>query len=139
MNKPLKYSLMAIATLVVIGGIATTFIFNAPKMTVENKSVDFQLSATELYQEYNENESVADQKYIDQVIEVSGTIFELSTDQQGATVVLLATGDSGAGVLCTLVADAAFDKKVGDSVTLKGVCTGKLMEVVLNRCVTVEG
>ena len=84
---------------------------------------------------------LADQKFINQVIQVSGTIFEKSTDQQGATVFILKTGESEAGVLCTMTLEESTkvaNKNVGDPITLKGQCSGMLMEVVLNRCGVVE-
>jgi len=131
-----------LSILFIIIMFGTTLIMNAPKVTVKKKPVDFTLSATELFQEYSENQAVADQKFIDQVMQVSGKIFEISTDQQGATVFLLATSENDAGLLCTFELaenDKLASKKVGDMVSLKGVCTGMLMEVVLNRCTLVEG
>lgn len=144
MSKRIKYPIYAfggLAILFILIALGTTIIMNAPKATVEKKPIDFTLSATELFQEYSENQSVADQKFIDQVIQISGQIFEISTDQQGATVFILATGGSEAGVLCTLElgeGEKVSSKKIGDKVTLKGVCTGMLMEVVLNRCRVVK-
>ena len=116
-------------------------VYNAPKASVKEKAVDITLSATELFEAYSKNQTVADQKFIDQVVQISGQIFEIFTDQQGATVFLLATGGDEAGVLCTLELgekEKVSSKKVGDVITLKGVCTGMLMEVVLNRCRVVE-
>lgn len=141
MNKNIKYLLYALAAIFLIGAIVVGLFFSAPKASVKAKAVDFTLSATELFQEYSENQSVADQKFIDQIIQISGTIYEISEDQQGATVFFLETGENNAGVLCTMtVAESAKvkAKKVGDPITLKGFCSGMLMEVVLNRCTLVE-
>ncbi len=129
---------MAIVLATFFGALA---IWNAPKASVKSKPADYTLSATELFQEYSENQGVADKKFINQIVEVKGTIFEVSTDQQGATVFLLTTGETEAGVLCTMElgeSDKVKGKKVGDRITVKGHCTGMLMEVVLNRCTLVE-
>ncbi len=144
MSKRIKYPIYifgGLGILFILVALGTSIIMNAPKATVQKKPIDFTLSATELFQEYSENQAVADKKFIDQVIQISGQIFEISTDQQGATVFLLSTGENEAGVLCTLElseSDKVSGKKVGDSISLKGVCTGMLMEVVLNRCRVVE-
>ncbi len=144
MSKRIKYPIYAfggLAVLFILIAFAYTIVMHAPKATVEKKPIDFTLSATELFQEYSENQAVADQKFIDRIVQISGEIFEISTDQQGATVLILATGANEAGVLCTLEleeSDKVRSKKVGDAITLKGVCTGMLMEVVLNRCRVME-
>lgn len=144
MSKRIKYPIYifgGLSILFILIALGFTIIMNAPKASVKEKAVDFTLSATELFEEYSENQSVADQKFIDQVIQISGQIFEISTDQQGATVFVLTTGGKEAGVLCTLELgerDKVISKKIGDAITLKGVCTGMLMEVVLNRCRVVE-
>lgn len=141
MNKTLKYLLITLGIIGLLIALGLFSFYNAPKASVKEKAVDFTLSATELFQAYTENQAVADQKFIDQVMQVSGEIFEISEDQQGATVFLLATGENEAGVLCTFELgekSKITGKKVGDAITLKGVCTGMLMEVVLNRCRVVE-
>lgn len=129
---------MAIVLAIFFGALT---VWNAPKASVKSTPADFTLSATELFQEYSENQSVADKKFINQVVEVKGTIFEVSEDQQGATVFLLTTGETEAGVLCTMElgeTKKVKGKKVGDMITVKGHCTGMLMEVVLNRCTLME-
>jgi len=134
----LLYAFMAIVLAVFFGALT---IWNAPKASVKSKPADFTLSATELFQEYSENQGVADKKFINQIVEVKGSIFEISKDQQGATVFLLTTGEKDAGVLCTMElgeAKKVKNKKIGDMITVKGHCTGMLMEVVLNRCTLVE-
>lgn len=135
--KNFKYLLYGLLTILVIAGIGIAYVYNAPKASVDAKKVDYTLSATELFQEYSENQAIADQKFINRVIEVTGTIFEISEDQQGATVFFLDTGESNAGVLCTMTLEdtqKVTHKKVGDAITIKGFCSGMLMEVVLNRC-----
>ena len=141
MNKTFKYLLIALGIIGLLIAVGLFSFYNAPKASVKEKAVDFTLSATELFQEYAENQAVADQKFIDQVMQVSGKIFEISTDQQGATVFLLSTSENDAGVLCTFELgekNKIANKKIGDAITLKGVCTGMLMEVVLNRCRVIE-
>ncbi len=141
MSKTKQYLLYALVAIVLAVFFGALTVWNAPKASVKSTPADFTLSATELFQEYSENQSVADKKFINQVVEVKGSIFEISQDQQGATVFLLTTGEKEAGVLCTMELGESKKikgKKVGDKITVKGHCTGMLMEVVLNRCTVVE-
>ena len=141
MSKTKQYLLYAFIAIVLAIFFGALTIWNAPKASVKSKPADFTLSATELFQEYSENQSVANKKFINQIMEVNGSIFEISEDQQGATVFLLTTGEKEAGVLCTMElgeTNKVKGKKIGDNITVKGHCTGMLMEVVLNRCTLVE-
>ena len=135
MNKFIKYLLYIIIAIALLGTMAWFAFLNVPKASSQGKTADFQLPATELYQAFEADEEASNAKYISKIIDVTGTIEEISTDEQGAAVVLLAGGDFG-GVLCTLEksqSEKIKAKKLGDTITIKGVCTGMLMEVVLNK------
>jgi len=123
MNKTKQYLLYAFMAIILAAFFGALTIWNAPKASVKSTPADFTLSATELFQEYSENQSIADKKFINHVIEVKGDIFEISKDQQGATVFLLTTGEQEAGVLCTMElgeTQKISGKKVGDKITIKG-------------------
>ena len=140
MNKLLKIFLIVLGTIVVIIGLAALYL-SLPQASVKGKQADLTLSAFELYEEYQADEAAGNKKYIDKIIEVKGTIAEISTDENGATVVMLRDKDAFSGILCTLREDEkkrAKDLKVGQEVTIKGQCTGMLMDVVLNKCVLVQ-
>lgn len=141
MNKFVKYILYAIAAIIIIGGIAWFAFLNVPKASSQGKTADFKVPATELFQAFETDEAASNAKYIGKIIDVSGTIEEISTDEQGAAVVLLAGGGDFGGVLCTLEpsqTEKIKAKDFGDDITIKGVCTGMLMEVVVNKGVIVE-
>ena len=141
MNKFLKFFLYAIIGLLLIGAIAWFAFLNVPKASSQGKTADFTLPATELYQAFETAEEASNAKYISKIIDVTGTIEDITTDEQGAPVVLLAGGGDFGGVLCTLEksqAEKIKAKDFGDAITNKGVCTGMLMEVVVNKGVIVE-
>lgn len=141
MNKFLKYSLYFLAILLVVSIIGYFAFMNAPKASSQGKTADFTMPATELYQAFEQDEETSNGKYIGKIIDVTGTIEEISTDEQGAPVILLASADGMGGVLCTLEpsqAEKVKGKDFGDEITIKGVCTGMLMEVVVNKGIVVE-
>ena len=140
MNRFVKFLLYTIVAIALLGAIAWFAFLNVPKASSQGKTADFKLPATELYQAFETDEEASNAKYISKIIDVSGIIEDISTDEQGAAVVLLAGGDFG-GVLCTLEksqSEKIKAKKLGDNITIKGVCTGMLMEVVVNKGVIVE-
>jgi len=112
-----------------------------PDKNYSKVNADYTIQATALLSEFEKNESKANQKYMDKVVEVAGTIAEISKDQKGATVVALRNADAFSGVLCTLqdISDDAIQPySVGKPIKIRGVCTGMLMDVVLNKCVIVN-
>jgi hypothetical protein len=131
--------IIAIVALIFVGGYL--YIRYMPDKSITKQAVDFSLSASNLSKEYENNPTDSDRKFIDRIIEVTGTICEISTDQNNSVVFILRDNESSAGVLCTLN-EKAIKKvkhyKIGDTVTLKGTCSGMLFEVVLNKCIIVD-
>ena len=107
------------------------FIWDKPKQNVKDaKAIPVQ--ATVIFTEYNTNEKAANSKYIDKIVEVTGEVSNVSKNSEGKTVVLLKTDDLMFGVNCTMEGDARIS--TGDQVSIKGICTGYLTDVVLIRC-----
>jgi len=135
MNKFIKYLLYALVAIALLGAIAWFAFLNVPKASSQGKTADFTLPATELFQAFDTDEAAGNAKYISKIIDVTGIIEEITTDEQGAPVVLLAGGGDFGGVLCTLEKSQAAKikgKDFGDEITIKGVCTGMLMEIPKN-------
>ena len=108
------------------------------KLPDANKlKVAFNLKAADLLSQFETNEVKATAQYSDKVISVQGIIGSFqSTDTSGT--VFLNDGNSMSSVMCQ------FDKKnfqgmldlqKGESITIKGICSGYLMDVVMVRCV----
>ncbi len=136
MKKYLKYILL----LAVVGGAFGYYMYNKPHQNMTKAVAEMQLSATQLFTDYDNNEATANGKYLDKIMEVSGTIKEVTTDENGMTSLTLESGSEMFGVICqmdNLTKHDRTDFKEGEEVKLKGICTGVLMDVVLVRCVEV--
>ncbi len=97
----------------------------------------YEVSASGLLAEFNSDEPAANKKYIDRVIAVKGKVTDIKTDGTGQATVFLDSGDLMSAVTCSFYQEEASAVKIlhnGDEVTIKGKCTGKLMDVVLNKC-----
>jgi len=135
-----KYTLY-IGLLGLLGAGVAYFMYNKPHKNIKKSKTDFQIEAVQLFTEFEENESDANTKYLDKLIELKGTVREVSSDKEGNVSIILNSDNDLAGVICqldnlTTHNRTSFDK--GEKVTLKGICTGMLMDVVLVRCVEVE-
>jgi tRNA_anti-like len=107
-----------------------------PHESAAGETADFAIDADSLYQQYQANEHVADQKYLGKVIEVSGKLSEIQ-HSGSSEIWILSPQTGGGGINCQLFAGTKPDPepKSGDVVTVKGRCTGFLMDVNLADCV----
>lgn len=130
--KKLKITgIIILFTVAAVSFYAWLYIWNKPQLNVEHSSA-VKVTAAALFSEYSSNEKEANAKYIDKVVEVSGVVNSVAKNSEGKTVVLLKTDDLMFGVNCTL--EQAADIKADESISLKGICTGYLTDVVLIRC-----
>ncbi len=136
----MKKLLRILLTFLVIIVIAYFVFLNLPKASIKNKPAEFQLTAESLYSDFESNEKKSNRLYIGKTIQVKGIIGTVEQDGQGATVIFLESENDFGGVLCTLVngEESKLDKfKSGSEITIKGLCTGMLMDVVLNKCIII--
>jgi hypothetical protein len=124
----------------VIGGGVGYYMWNKPHAEIGQPN--FTITATELAAEFTADDAKATEKYVGSmdkmiVVQVSGTVASIENDSSGVSL-SLETGDPINGVSCVLdkfTKQQKTDYKVGDNVVLKGICTGKLTDVVIDRCV----
>ena len=94
------------------------------------------LPAMNLYNEFLNSENIANKKWVGKVIEVSGRISSLI--ESGNYISINLHGSADGGVNCSILKkdlDTDVKFKTGDSITIKGKCTGFLMDVNLVDCV----
>ncbi|MGH1437362.1 MAG: OB-fold protein [Lewinella sp.] len=137
MKNILKYGLL----LALIGGAIGVYLWNKPHENMDKAKADVQIAAGELFTAFAENETQANETYLDKVIAVTGKVREVSKSPEGLVKVTLDSGDEMFGVICQLDELSEHQRtefQLGESVTLKGKCTGMLMDVVLVRCVEIK-
>jgi hypothetical protein len=95
------------------------------------------MEAQQLLSKFQTNTAGANQKYINQVIEISGTC--MNVESQGDSVHFVYIGGRGSGdVLCQLESQKGALPSKGDPIQCKGVCTGYddlTGGVLMNRCI----
>ncbi len=142
MNRIFKFLLIALLILAIFSAVGYFSFMNAPKASVKAKKTFSTIAATELFQQFEADETASNTKYIGKTLEVTGTVGDITEDENGAPVILMEAGEDGfGGVLCTLEGsqkEKADALKLGQTLKIKGVCTGMLMEVVINKGIIIE-
>ena len=105
-----------------------------PRPGLSDATPAVTISATELYRQYQSNETTAESQFLDKVIEVTGTIADIEATD--STLSLELKGSEAGGVNCSIAGGNKINSfKNNDTVTLKGRCSGFLMDVTLTDCV----
>jgi hypothetical protein len=125
-----KYLFAGLA--VTIAAIAVYFYVNKPHRSVSEETA-LRVSADSLFQAFQANEAEANAKYLNQVIVVSGKVKTVETNTEGKTVIVLDAGDLMFGVNCTLAESTTV--AVDQVVSIKGICTGYLADVIINQAI----
>jgi hypothetical protein len=115
------------------------FIFYQPSISKRDvtKESALTLSVTDLLKEFQANEEQANTKYTNKVIEVSGTVEKVLTDESG-TVIFLKSELEGTSVSGRL--KAKQNVKENSAITLKGILTGYILgQIQLNEAVITKG
>ena len=137
MKKKLLVAALTILITAVIG--VWFFVFYKPthfkRDVADEKGII--VSAPDLVKAFQENETAANTTYLDKSVEIKGEIVEAKPDQSGLTMLTLKSNDAMAGVLCTLKStDTTL--KAGQTITVKGICTGFLSDVVLKEAIIIK-
>lgn len=131
MKKYIWYILAA----ALVGGAYGYYQYNRPVASLESKSADAVLEASALLKAFETDETAANVKYLDKVIEVSGVIARIEEDGDKRSI-YLNTGNEMSSVICEMELGTAMDQLAqGSNVVIKGKCTGYLMDVVLVQSV----
>jgi hypothetical protein len=134
-----KIFLFLFAAAIALGGYGI-YIYNKPHKNMQRQAADFELSATKLYADFEENESAANTQYLDKVIAVNGSIRQI-VQKDDQVSIILDTDSLLGGITCQLDDPSKQDfssLNEGDQVSIKGICTGMLLDVVLVRCIIIS-
>jgi len=136
----MKKILITVIILGVVGAAIGLYLYNKPVADISDLKPDVKITASELFEKYSSDEMEANNSFLGKIVEVTGTVREISSDQEGKTIIL-ETGDMLAGINCGMseTSNSTIEKyKTGDNVTIRGECTGMVMDVVMVRCVIIE-
>ena len=95
------------------------------------------ISAIRLYEDYKANEVAADEKYKGKILQVTGVVGNIGKDIVGIMYISLKTNDLIGSVQCMFAGEhkeRISQISKGTKVTIKGKCSGLMMNVILRKC-----
>lgn len=134
MNRRMKFFMTIISVSVLVFIIVCFFVDN--KLDVKNTKPIMRVDANTLYNSFLVNQKKANSMYIDEVVEVSGSIEKISILNQRNTI-FLDLENTNSTIICDM---EEFQKGqvgrdvVGEKVKIKGLCKGFLEDVILLNC-----
>ena len=135
MKTYIKIALGAVLFIAIAGIGAGLYLFNMKPKNLSGAKPDFVMTAILLQKAFEDNETTATTKYVSKVIEVSGEVASVKQGENNSVNIALKTGSDMSSVICTFpAATKPGDLAPGTSVTIRGVCSGYLMDVLLNNC-----
>lgn len=124
--------------ILLVGGIFGYLQYHKPHLDMEKTSADYSLTAEALFDSFEQDEQVAEEKYLDKILSIKGTIREITSGEDSRNLVL-ETNDMLSGVICEFLDPSVLDDlEEGQTVEVKGICSGKLMDVIIVRSILVD-
>lgn len=108
------------------------YLYHKPRTTASDVATDASITAVKLYEAFAKDEQAAGKLYTNKVLEITGTIQEAKISDTNASLLLSAGDGQMGGVNCSLAPGQTAGKlTTGQTVHIKGRCTGFLMDVNL--------
>lgn len=139
MKKIYKYLLALLAIGVVVILIVWQVVFKKSDSSVKNSKAEYEIEASQIINQFETNEEIANTQYLGKVIVVSGTLESFKETPNDISLYIKQETDLS-GILCSFDKSAIDITKLqtGSQIKIKGICTGYLIDVVMNKCVLAE-
>ena len=135
-----NYIAIIIILLIAIGLFITFNLYNKPHVNIITTKADVIVTAQVLLDGFLKDETLANANYVNKVVEVSGEIHEIKIEN-GNSIIALKQLDGISSILCHMAPEENLKvlklKKEG-TITVKGICTGYLLDVIMVRCILVQ-
>jgi len=127
---------IGIILIALVASVVIYTMYNKPHRDPK-KEKSIPVSATALFHSFEEDEINANTLYLDKVLEITGNVSEVTANQNLTPIIVLETENMVFGIRCTM--DNAESKvKAGETVTIKGICTGYLSDVIITNATIVK-
>jgi hypothetical protein len=107
------------------------FVYSSNNHRQVQSETGIVITADSLVAKYQVDEKLANSLYLNKAVVVTGILLSIDKNQEGKTTLVLGRSDSFSNVSVTMISNAPITQKVGESITIKGLCTGALSDVVI--------
>ncbi|MFK8061245.1 MAG: hypothetical protein AB8B78_14305 [Polaribacter sp.] len=135
-----KKIIISILVLSLIGAFIAYKMYNKPHINVAEEKADITITSNKILQEFSTDETTANSKYLEKIVQVKGVVSKIEKENEKG-IITLKTNDDFGSILCHLSVEETkkiSSLKEGQQATLKGICTGYLMDVILVKCVIIN-
>ena len=138
--KPYLKILLGVVVLFILAGIGSgLYLFTKQHRNIGKAKPDFVIAAVDLQKAFEDNEAAATAKYVKKILEIEGEVESAKTGEKNILSVTIKTGSDMSSVICTFAAETDPAKfTAGSRVTVRGECSGFLMDVLMNNCVKIK-
>jgi hypothetical protein len=134
-----KILIIILLFLVVTGAAVVVYFYTLRAGDLRSVNPDHIISSTELVKEFEENETVANSKFVNKIIEVTGKIESINQIESEGLNISLEAENRVSAVICTLADGEDIEGyEPGQEITIRGECSGYLMDVLINRGIIVS-
>ena len=109
------------------------FIYSTQNHRQVQSETGIVITADSLVAKYQADEKLANSLYLNKAVVVTGVLLSIDKNQEGKTTLVLGHIDSFSNVSVTMTSNTHINQKVGESITIKGLCTGALSDVVVTE------
>ena len=107
------------------------FVYSSQHRRQVQSEIGIVITSDSLVAKYQADEKLANSLYLNKAIVVTGNLLSIDKNQEGKTTLVIGRSDSFSNVSVTMISTAPITQKIGESVTIKGLCTGALSDVVI--------
>jgi hypothetical protein len=112
------------------------YAYQKPHRDARDISPSANVSAADLFNAYQSNEAEADKQYTGKVLSIKGTVNAVQKDSTTVNIILSAGDKAPGGINCSFYnAQSLKVPAVNSPITIKGRCTGFLLDVNVVDCV----
>jgi hypothetical protein len=123
--------IIAIIAAIAFSAYYYIFIYSSNNHRQVQSETGIIITSDSLVAKYQADENLANSLYLNKAVVVTGNLLSIDKNQEGKTTLVLGRADSFSNVSVTMISTAPITQKVGESITIKGLCTGALSDVVI--------
>jgi hypothetical protein len=125
--------IIAIASIAVIvfSAYYYIFIYSSNNHRQVQSETGIVITSDSLVAKYQVDEKLANSLYLNKAVVVTGVLLSIDKNQEGKTTLVIGRSESFSNVSVTMTSNTPITQKVGESITIKGLCTGALSDVVI--------
>ena len=131
---------IAVVLVIAVAGIGTAlYFYNLKPQDLQKSKPDYVVTSIGLQKEFEADETGASAKYINKIVEVTGEVISVEEGERGSLNISLQTESDFSKVICTFPSVENPDIfEQGKEITIRGDCSGFLMDVLLNNCAVIS-